>query len=335
MGKKHWTRVSVCFLLAAFLALPGFGCGVSAPPQTAPSPGQAVEPVVKPVKIGVLPIEDNLPFYVAEKDGLFQKAGITVELVSFPSAVERDAALQAGQIDGEVADLVAVALLKKGGTDVRIASIALGATPKEGRFALLSAPNSTIRRAADLKNVPIAVSENSIIDYVTDQMLKDGGVPEDQIKKVAVPKMPVRLQMLTSNQLLAACLPDPLATLAVAQGAHLVVDDTYRNISQTVLLFRTSSVQNNRVAIQAVVRVYGEAGQALTKSPDLYRPLFIEKAQIPAPIKDTYKMPTFSKLQLPSEDEVNNVMQWMVKRKLLAQPYVYNELVDPGLLPKA
>ena len=334
MVKKFSAKVWICAMLAAFLAVTGLGCGnkqLAQPPRTA---GQNDNSAAKVVRIGVLPIEDNLPFYVAEKEGWFPEAGLQVELVSFPSAVERDAALQAGQIDGEVADLVAVALMKKAGTDVKIASIGLGATPQEGRFALLAAPNSSIRQAEDLKNVPIGVSENSIIDYVTDQMLKDRGVPQAQIKKIGVAKMPVRLQMLLSNQIQAACLPDPLATLAVAQGAHLVLDDTYRNISQTVLLFRTASVQNKRAALQTVVRVYGEAGRALAKNPELYRPLLIEKAQIPAPIKDTYKMPTFSPLQLPTQAEVSSVMQWMVEKKLLAQPFAYDELVDPDLLSR-
>ena len=323
----------IILMLIVLLAL--VGCGISGVPGTPGPANQAGNQTAKPVKIGVLPIEDNLPFYVAEQDGLFQKAGASVQLVPFPSAVERDAALQAGQIDGEIADLVAVGLLKKSGTEVKIATIGLGATPQEGRFAILSSPKSNIRKATDLKDVEIGVSLNSIIDYVTDQMLHDAGLKDEEIKKLSVPKMPVRLDMLLSGQLKAACLPDPLATLAVAQGAHLIVDDTYRNISQTVLLFRKDSATKNLSGLQAVVKAYGEAGQALTKNPEKYRQLFIEKAQVPAPIKDSYQTPTFSRLQLPTEDEVNSVMQWMVNKKLLPQPYSYQELIDDRLLPKA
>lgn len=333
MKRYLFQGYGIILMLVMLLALAGCG-NAGAPGVPAPS-GQAGSQTAKPVKIGVLPIEDNLPFYVAEKDGLFQKAGVSVELVPFPSAVERDAALQAGQIDGEIADLVAVGLLKKGGTDVKVASIGLGATPKEGRFAILSSPKSNIRKASELKDVEIGVSLNSIIDYVTDQMLHDVGLKDEDIKKLSVPKMPVRLDMLLSDQLKAACLPDPLATLAAAQGAHLVVDDTYRNITQTVLLFRKDSIDNNLAGLQAVVKVYGEAGQALTQNPGQYRQLFIEKAQVPAPIKDTYQAPTFSNLQLPTQDEINSVMQWMVSKKLLPQPYSYQELIDNRLLPKA
>lgn len=326
--RKQGFGFSILIILLS-LALGISGCTAAKTPEN----NQAAKSEAKTIKIGVLPIEDNLPFYVAEKDGLYAKEGVQVELVSFASAMERDAALQAGQIDGEVADMVAVALLKKVGADVKIASIGLGATPEEGRFAILSSPKSSIKDLAGLKGARLGISENSIIDYVSDQMLQDKGVSLTDVKKLSIPKMPVRLDMLLSDQINAACLPDPLASLAQAKGAHLLSDDTYRNISQTVLLFRTQSIQQNPEGIKAVVRVYGSAGQALSKNPDQYRSLFLEKAQIPAELKNSYKTPTFSKLQLPTEEEVSSVMKWMVAKKLIPQAYAYQDLVDSSLLP--
>ncbi|MHB8072791.1 ABC transporter substrate-binding protein [Desulfosporosinus fructosivorans] len=299
----------------------------------APDNNQPTKSSMKTVKIGVLPIEDNLPFYVAEKDGLYAKEGVQVELISFASALERDTALQAGQIDGEVADMVAVALLKKIGTDVKIASIGLGATPHEGRFAILTSPKSNIKDLTSLKGATLGISQNSIIDYVSDQMLLDKGILLSDVVKMSIPKMPVRVDMLLSDQINAACLPDPLASLAQARGAHLIIDDTYRNISQTVFLFRTQSIKDNPEGIKATLRVYGTAGQALSKNPDQYRDLFLEKAQIPTDLKESYETPTFSKLQLPTEEEVNSVMKWMVEKKLLPQAYSYQDLVDSTLLP--
>jgi len=327
--RKKFLRLSMVFVVLS-LAIFVSGCGTQKTSENQPTKTES-----KTVKIGVLPIEDNLPFYVAEKDEVYTKEGVKVELISFASAMERDAALQAGQIDGQVADLLAVALLKKIGTDVKIASIGLGATPKEGRFAILSSPKSGIKDLADLKGASLGISQNSIIDYVSDQMLLDKGVKLEDVKKISIPKMPVRLDMLLSDQINTACLPDPLASLAQAKGAHVLVDDTYRNISQTVFLFRTESIKENPEGIKAVVRAYGSAGQALTNNPDQYRDLFLEKAQIPPDLKKSYETPTFSKLQLPTEEEVKSVMEWMVEKNLIPQAYDYQELVDPNLLPKS
>lgn len=320
-------------IVTIFALLLVAGCG-STSSSKATSTSTNNQEKSQPLKIGVQPIEDNLPFYVAEADKMFEKEGIKVTLVPFNSAQERDAALQSGQIDGELADLLAVALLKKGGTDVKVASIGLGANPKEGRFAILSAPNSKIKNASDLKNVQIAISDNSIIEFVTDQMLKDSGFKNSEIKKVAIPNMPVRMQMLASGQVQAATLPDPLATLAEKQGAHVILDDTKikTNLTQTVILFRQDSIKTKKEAIRSLIKVYGEAGQALTNSPDKYRQLLIDKAKVPAPIKDSYKSPTFTKPQLPKEADLDRVMKWMLEKKLLTKAYKYNDLVDNSLL---
>ncbi|MDD2422060.1 MAG: MetQ/NlpA family ABC transporter substrate-binding protein [Heliobacteriaceae bacterium] len=320
---RYLVAVGLITLLAVLLV----GCNGDKPKD------QATEPAPGPVKLGVLPIEDNLPFYVAESEGLFQAKGLTVTLVPFASAQERDAALQAGQIDGEVADLVAVGLLQKSGTPVKIAAVGLGVTPAEGRFALLASPKSSVTSVTDLKNVPVAISESSIIEYVADNLLREAGLQAAEIKKLAIPKIPVRLQMLMSDQITAAVLPDPLAFLAEKQGAKLIADDTKRNISQTVLVFRQDTVERNREGVKAIVAVYDEAGQALTNNPAKYRQLVIQKANIPEPVQDTYQSPTFSHPVSPSREDVAAVMNWMVTKQLLSQAYTYEELVDPTLVP--
>lgn len=320
-------------LIAIFIAMVislGILAGCGKAPQTTNEDTKKAQSL----KIGVLFIEDNLPFFLAEAENKFKEAGLDVQLVPFPSAAERDAALQAGQIDGEAADIVAACLLKKGGTDVRISSITLGVTPAEGRFVLLGSPDSNFKSASELKNVEIAVSENSIIEYVTDTLLLKEGLKEDEIKKISVPKLPIRQQMLINNQVKAALLPDPLASLAEKNGAKVIIDDTKSdtNVSQVVLLFRKDSIDNKKEEIKKLIEVYGVAGSELTKDPEKYRNLMVEKAKIPAPIKDSYKYPTFSLPQAPSNEDVTNVVNWMVEKKLLEKPYTFEELVDPSLL---
>lgn len=288
----------------------------------------------QPLSIGVLFIEDNLPLFLAEAENRFKEEGIEVKLVPFPSAAERDAALQAGRIDGGVGDIIAACLLKKGGTDVRITSITLGATPQEGRFVLMGSPDSDFGDARDLKNVKIAVSENTIIEYVTDALLTKEGLKKEEIRKLSVPKMPIRLQMLINNQVKAALLPDPLATLAQKQGAKVIIDDTKSavNVSQSFILFRKDSIDTKKQEIRKLIKIYGQAGNDLTKFPEKYRDMVFEKAKIPAPIRETYESPKFSPPQTPSRKDVDNVLEWMVEKKLLERPYTYEELVDPTLI---
>lgn len=313
----NYSVMLVVFMLIIFLA----GCGQ----QPAPS-------AKTPIKLGLLPIEENLPFYVAEQAKMFDEAGVSVELINFPSAQEMMAAIQAGQIDGEITDLIVSHLLKKGGTDIRIAAISLGLKPEEGRFAILASPQSSLRKIEDLKNVPIGGTENTIIHYVVDNLLKKDGFKAEEIKITSIPKFPVRLDMLLNNQVQAAVFTDPLASFAELQGAHLIVDDTKENISQTVLLFRKEILDRNPDAVKAVLKVYEEAGQALTNNPDTYRDLVHQKAQVPEPLQKTYTSPSYSRLARPTEQQINQVAAWMVEKKLLTEPIPYEQIVDITLL---
>ncbi|GAW91491.1 ABC transporter substrate-binding protein [Calderihabitans maritimus] len=320
MKRILWRALPLLLLLVLVTA----GCSNSEQPKSEASFSN------QPLKIGVLPIEDSFPLWVAEENNMFQQAGLTVEIIPFNSARDRDTAMQAGQIDGEVADILAAALLKKAGTEVRIVSLTLGATPEEGRFVLLASPNSGINSVAQLRGQEVALSENTIIEYVADQMLTIAGLKPEEVRKVAIPRIPERLQLLLSDQVKAAVLPDPLATLAESKGAKVVIDDTRltENISQVVMLFNQKALTEKREAIKRLIEVWGKAAAEVSRNPEKYRKLFNEKARVPEALQDTYVIPSFSQPQVPKEEEVKRLVNWAVEKKLLDKPYSYSELVD-------
>lgn len=282
------------------------------------------------LKLGVIPVEDNFPFFVAEAEGMFTEAGLQVELFSFNSARDRDTALQAGEIDGAASDIVAAALLRKAGAPVKIVALTMGAKPEEGRFVLLAAPKSKVKQATDLRGVPVAVSQHTIIDYVNYRLLTGAGLKPEEIKTTNIPSIPERLQLLLANQVEAALLPDPLATLAEKQGTKVILDDTKEkeNISQVVLLFREEAIKNKRASIARLLEVFGEASSRVGADPQKYRELFVEKARVPDELKDSYLTPHYSEPSLPTEAEVQAVLDWMVAGGLISKPFKYGELVD-------
>ena len=151
------------------------------------------------LKIGLLPIEDTVPFYIAEQEEMYVRENLQIELIPFQSALERDSALAAGAIDGAIDDPIGAILFDKGQGRLQITSICLGEKPAEGVFAILAAPGSGLNSVSDLKGVAIAVSNSTIIEYVTDRILLQQGFRTEEIKKLEVVKMPIRMQMLLSG----------------------------------------------------------------------------------------------------------------------------------------
>jgi NitT/TauT family transport system substrate-binding protein len=150
------------------------------------------------LRVGVLPDADSLPLLVAEDEGLFSASGVEVSLVSFKTAVERDAALQAGAIDGAVSDLLAAALAAQSGFDIKATSLT------DGRYGLLVSPLSRIASLAGLAGKSVGISSSTIIQYAAETMLERGGVARADIKSLAVPKIQLRMELLLAGQLDAA-----------------------------------------------------------------------------------------------------------------------------------
>lgn len=286
------------------------------------------------MKIGLLPIVESLPFYVALDKGYFKDEGINVELVIFESALERDSAVGAAEVDGVLGDILAVASLNNSGIPVKITSLALGESGKEGRFAILSSPASSITSPDQLKNVPVSISANSIIEYVTDNLLSESGLKPDEIKKEAIPKIPVRFNMLLENKIQAACLPDPQAALAESKGAKLVIDDTSSNLSQTVIYFRDQYLDKNSKSVVKFFNAYARAAKDINDKPAAYTDLLIEKARVPKEALGIFTMDHYPAPQLPEREQIDRVVKWMLAKDLIKTDYTYEDLIRTDLLPK-
>ena len=279
------------------------------------------------IKLGVLPVEDALPIFAAEQKGYFKKNDLEVEVINFESALECDAAFQAGKIDGFMGDILGAALLENAGFDVSIVTTILGSGPKEGRFAIVAAPNSGITAVEQLKNVPIGTASNTVIDYMIDASLKAKGFKADEIKTIEIKKLPVRLQMLLSGQLQAAGLPNLMVVLAEKQGAKVIVDDTKgKNLSQTIVLFKTAFIKNNTTGVERFLKSLDEAVVAINDNPDLFKALLVEKAKLPPTLAESYQMSKYPNSTLPNKSDVDNLLKWMKGKQLIKPAVTYQSI---------
>jgi NitT/TauT family transport system substrate-binding protein len=285
------------------------------------------------LKIGLLQIEDSVPFYVAEQEGLFEQENVRVELVPFLSALERDSALTAGAIDGAISDPIGALLLDQGRGLIKITSLGLGKTPQEGVFAILAAPSSGIQSVEDLKGVEIAVSNATIIEYVTDRLLEQQGFSPEQISKVEVKKMPIRMQMLLSGSVKAATLPEPLSTIAAGKGAKVLISDADldQSLSQTVVVVSSEAMIDKKEAIRSLFQAYGRAVEAINGDPERYRALVVEKGRIPPFMADNYPIAVYPAPEPFSRELFEPAAQWLAGKGLI-QMIEYEDIVATDFL---
>jgi NitT/TauT family transport system substrate-binding protein len=315
MSLKHTLVVVVIGLVIV-----SAGCGGGAEPDT--------------LRIGVLPILDTLPMLVAEQRGTFERYGVEVDFVSAASAAERDQLFQAGSIDGFVTDLVALALYNREAPRVAAVRYAMTPTPSFPQFRVMAAKESGIFKPEDLSGVEIGVSEGTVIEYVTDRMLRAEGLSPGEIEILAVPKIPERMALLRSGELKAATLPEPLGSLARQDGAVVVVDDTrHTETSCSVYAFRKETLEKSPEAIRSFLRAVSEASKAINEDKERWSNLLAEENLVPEPLMGSYELPDYPSNEAPSRAQFMDVVIWLQETGRLSREPSYAESVDASFLP--
>jgi len=292
-------------------------------------------PNTVPVKLALLPILDTIPIYLAQEEGYFAQEGINVEFIPVGSAAERDQVMAANQADGMINDLVSVVLYNREESKVQAVRFMRVATKDQPLYRILAAKNSGIQDVKGLAGVPIGISQGSIINYVTDQLLLAEGLTEEQIKIIAVPKIPERMALLGSGEIEAATLPEPFATLAIQQGAREITNDTrHPEYGNSVISFRKTFLEDHPDTVKGFLRAVEKAVKDINSNPEKGR-LILKKYKLVSPeLAASYPVPTFPTSSIPGQAIFEAVASWAKERGLVDRLVSYTDSVNSGFAVK-
>lgn len=226
--------------------------------------------------------------------------------------------MQSGEIDGMLNELSSLALFNRDNIQLKAVMSIRKPMGESPYFRILASPGSNITNVSDLKNIPVAVSKNTIIEYLTDRILESEGLAYESIKTKNIPVIPERFQLLIRGKIKAATLPDPLAQAAIQAGALPVIDDlSYPEFSLSVISFTSSLVHGNPKAVTGFVRAWTRAVTDLNSDPESFRKLFLKKIRVPENVQNSFKIPLFPIGEIPDKDQWNDVINWLKDKKLL------------------
>lgn len=284
------------------------------------------------IRIGLLPILESLPVYVAQEKALFPK-GIEVVPVSTPSAAERDQLLSTGELDAVINDLVAVVLFNKERPQLVIVRAARVPTQTHPQFFLLSSPKSRVLDLKGLAGASLAISEFTVIHYVTERLLEAHGVDPQKVKFVSIPRIPERMSALMAGHVEAATLPDSLAILALKEGAKLLIDDSrYPYCSLSVYSFRGDFLNKHPEAVRAFLQGINRAIELLKEEKGKWTDLLFERKLVPGTLAGSYTLPEFPGPFVPKRSQWEDVIKWALDKKLIKSPLPYESSVSDKFL---
>jgi NitT/TauT family transport system substrate-binding protein len=287
----------------------------------------AIANAIDRVRFGVLPVVDTLPLIVAKDSGYFNAEGIDLEIISFQSALERDAALQAGKLDGYFGDILNSILLIQSGQKVKIITTVFHTHPEHRMFGIVTAPGSGITDIAGLQNKGVVISRATVIEYLLDRFLEKRKLGPDYVARQEIKKMQIRLQLLMAGQIDAALLPEPLLTLAEIKGGSVVLDDRILDTVLTVLALDMDRLTRDTSLSKRFLRAYEKAVKAINDNPEAYKEILVTRTRFPMPAKDAYRIPKFPLVGLPSREDFAAVQHWMEDRGMGGRGLSYEQAV--------
>jgi NitT/TauT family transport system substrate-binding protein len=164
-------------------------------------------------------------------------------------------------------------------------------------------------------------------------MLAAEQIKAEEIDKFAIPPLPTRLEMLQGGKIDAAILPEPLAGLAIKNGAVVLSSTDKLKNKAGAIAFTGKCLQENPEEIKAVFAAYNQAVDYLQKEPlQSYADYIIQEQGFPPSIKDSFTLPKYEYAAAPDAKIVADVVNWMLGKKLIKNSYTYKDLTAEGFL---
>ncbi len=264
------------------------------------------------VRIALLPDLNSIPFAVADINGYFMDEGLDVEIEYYRSAKDRDTAFFSGSVNGVSSDLLSAAFAENSGFDIDVTS------KTTGSYRIVASGSLDINSVDGLENRTIGISRNTIIEYAADRILEKRGSDPDFVRKVVIPQMPVRLQMLDEGKLDSALLPEPLASLAVSKGGKVIDMTDNLLIEPAVMIFKGDFVKKNDKLLDRFYTAYNRACEYINSTDqNEWIDSIISEIGFPPPVKGIIEIPFYPEAEVPGYPEMENVLEWLKKRDLV------------------
>lgn len=277
------------------------------------------------LSFGAMPAVDSLPVYIAEKEGFFEEEGLKLDLQSFKSPKDRDAALSSGNLDGANTDLVAVSAYLQGDMKFQVVSQSIGA------FSILTS-NEEVKTLADLKDKKVGIAKNQAPYYFLDEALKTANLSVADIAYEEVPQIPVRVELTANQKIDATVVPEPFRTIGLANGLTELGNSNELGIDATVFGFTTESLTDNKEAVEAFYRGYNKGVDYINDHKlDDYYDVMKEKIGFTDEIKGRVSLPKYTHAEQIKSEQLSSVLTWSKEQGIYSKELKQEDILNPLL----
>ncbi|MEG0327317.1 MAG: ABC transporter substrate-binding protein [Erysipelothrix sp.] len=265
------------------------------------------------LKIGVMPAVDTAPIFVAIENGYFEELGLKLEADVYTNAMNRQAALQSGELDGAMTDVIALVNNVDNGFEMKVT------LSTDGVFPILTSPK--FEEKSDIK---VGMMEVSVTNYLSDEYLSNYTINKEYVNEI-----PARLELVAKGGLDMVVVPEPVASQGEGNGLKKTVFESKDNFSPDVMIFTDKAIKEKNTEIKKFHEGYNKAVTEINKNPELARNVLVQKLDLKEEVSKLMVLPTYHEARVPDESFVNKIIDWNNRTLNTDVKVGYKDLVDP------
>ena len=268
--------------------------------------------ISKTFTIGVMPAVDSAPIFLANELGYFEELDLKIEIQVYTNAMNRQSALQSGELDGAMTDVIALVNNVGNGFDIKVT------TSTDGLFPILYQEG-----ALEKEQVTVGMMEVSVSNYLSDQFLNGYAVKKEYINEI-----PARLEMVGNGTLDMAVIPEPMASMGALNGLSKTLMVNEDEFSPEVMVFNAKAIKDKSVEIQKFHDAYNKAVHEINKDQRVAKEILINQLGLKPEIINDFDLPHYNEARVPTQSYLNKIIQW--NESVLGAKFdlEYSELVD-------
>ena len=305
MKKLLWIIVTICLVV---------GCSESYEETKRITRAQRLKAMREDsaaLKVAVLPTLDCLPIYLAKEHQMFDTA-VDIRLKLFTAQMDIDTALANKRVEVGVTDLVRVERLKKLGDSLRYL------TSTNAYWQLVTNRGARIQDLKHLDDKMLAMTRYSVTDMLGDLAVDSAKLKAEQVFRIQINDVNVRLKMLENNEMDALILTEPQAAQARLLKHKVLMDTRKLNMEMGVIVSQWKGMDeaNRAKQMRAFTRGYNKACDSINQyGVESYAQLIAKYCRVkPEAVKQIGNDLKFHHIALPREEDVERAKAWLSKK---------------------
>ncbi len=314
----------------AFILLFCLLCGCNSMSTQSSSGNSNPEKDSLSLKVALMPTLDCLPFYYADRCGVFRNLGLDIQLHTFKAQMDCDTAFARGHTDVSYTDLIRAALLQSKGIGVHVIQQA------DGHHTLSATTSKNTVRISDLKERTVGMARHSVTDLLLDTVIATAGLDAATVYHPQINDIVLRYDMLHNTTLDAAFLPEPYATQSRLDSNNIIYDSRKHDIRLMAFMASDKAVKDSlkKEQINLLIQGYNLAIEKINaqENKDSIRSILLRYPIKPNTI-DSLKLPIYKPAEVPNPKDIKTALRFLNYRNLIKSDYSGDTLISIQFIP--